>query len=164
LSQKLPTIAFDIDQSGNVRKADEAEAMYISIQVAHILKEKSFKEELQRIAKEYDFGNIKSLANDQIGFRELLKDWQSMESVIINLIVSAAKFRISAEKKDTERFLKDGIQESEAAELRNLEAEIRNINFEYSQGSLSPEGVKGLTKIERLKEIDNRDDKISSFV
>jgi arsenate reductase-like glutaredoxin family protein len=75
LSQKLPTIAFDIDQSGNVRKADEAEAMYISIQVAHILKEKSFKEELQRIAKEYDFGNIKSLANDQIGFRELLKDW-----------------------------------------------------------------------------------------
>jgi hypothetical protein len=87
-----------------------------------------------------------------------------MESVIINLIVSAAKFRISAEKKDTERFLNDGIQESEAAELRNLEAEIRNINFEYSQGSLSPEGVKGLTKIERLKEIDNRDDKISSFV
>lgn len=160
-SHKLPSIGFDIDQSGNVRKADEAEAMYICIQVAHILKEVAFREELEDLAKEYDFDNMKSRRPDDYGFRDLLKDWQSFQSVIINIIVSAAKFKISTEKKDTEKFLKDGIQESEAAELRNLEAKIRSINFEFSQGILSPESVKNLTKIERLEEIDKRDDEIS---
>jgi hypothetical protein len=164
LSSKLPQIGFDIDQSGNIRKADEAEAMYITVQVAHILKEKSFKEELEKVAKLYDFESMKSLADDGIGFRELLKEWQSFQSVIINIIVSSAKFKISSEKKDTEKFLKDGIQESEVAELRNLETEIRNINFLFSQGTLSPDKVKTLTKIERLQEIDKRDDSIASCI
>lgn len=38
LSDKLPIINFDIDQNGNVRRADEAEALYCCICVAHILK------------------------------------------------------------------------------------------------------------------------------
>lgn len=164
LSGKLPQIGFDIDQNGNVRKADEAEALYITIQVAHILKEKTFRDELELVAKSYDFENMKSFADDGMGFRELLKEWQTLQSVIINIIVSAAKFKISAEKKDTEKFLKDGIQESEVAELRSLEAQVRNINYNYSQGKLSPERVKALTKIERLQEIDKRDDEIASLI
>jgi hypothetical protein len=164
LSEKLPQIGFDIDQNGNVRKADEAEAMYIVIQVAHILKEETFKNELEEVSKNYDFETMKSRIDGGTGFRELLKEWQTYQSVIINIIVSAAKFKISSEKKDTEKFLKDGIQESEVAELRNLEAKIRNINYKYSQGILSPDKVKNLTKIERLQEIDKRDDEISKSI
>lgn len=164
LSSKLPQIGFDIDQNGNVRKADEAEAMYITIQISHILKDISFKKQIQDVAKNYDFENMKCITDDGIGFRELLKEWQAFQSVIINIIVSAGKFKISAEKKDTEKFLKDGIQESEVAELRNLETQIRNINFRFSQGILAPDKVKFLTKIERLQEIDRRDDEISSCI
>lgn len=164
LSSKLPSLTFDIDQSGNVRKADEAEAMYICMQVAHILKEPSFKRELLELSKEYDYEAMKGGVNGELTFRELLKDWQSLQSVIINIIVSAAKFKISSEKKDTEKFLKDGIQESAAAELRDLETKIRSVNFSFSQGILSPDSVKNLTKIERLQEIDKRDDEIASLI
>lgn len=164
LSNRLPQIGFDIDQNGNVRKADEAEALYITIQVAHILKEKTFKDQLHNVAKQYDFDNMRSLTDDGYGFRDLLKEWQSFQSVIINVIVSSAKFKISAEKKDTEKFLKDGIQESEVAELRNLETQIRNINYSFSQGVLSPDNVKTLTRIERLQEIDKRDDAITTAI
>lgn len=83
---------------------------------------------------------------------------------MINIVVSASKYKISSEKKDIEKFLKDGLQDSEAAELRNLESYIRSINFNYSEGVLSPESVKKLSKIERLQRIDSRDDKISSKI
>lgn len=164
LSEKLPSIGFDIDQSGNVRKADEAEALYITIQVAHILKEEIFVKELFDVAKNYDFSNMKNISDSLMSFRDLLKYWQTLQSVSINIIVSAAKFKISSEKKDAEKFLKDGIQESEVAELRNLAAKIRKINFDFSEGVLSSEKIKLLNKIERLKEIDKREDAISSLI
>jgi len=60
--------------------------------------------------------------------------------------------------------LKDGINESEVIELRDLESKIRSINFNYSQGILSPMSVKMMTKIERLQSIDKRDDEISKVI
>jgi hypothetical protein len=107
---------------------------------------------------------MRSLSVDGETFRSLLIDWQSFQSVIINVIVSASKFKISSTKKDTEKFLKDGIQESLAAELQDLEAEIRVINFNFSQDILSPSKIKNLTKIERLQEINKRDDHIASLI
>lgn len=80
-------------------------------------------------------------------------------AVILNIIVSASKFRISNEKKGTEKYLKDGIQELEVAELRDLESKIRMINFRYSEYDLSPIEVKKLTKID-----DKRDDEISLLI
>lgn len=164
LSQKLPEVGFDIDQNGNVRKADESEALYCCIQVAYILKEHEFKKELTEIAKQYDFIEMKSNSEKGMTFRELLNDWQSLQSVTLNVIVSAAKFKISDNKKDSEKFLKDGIPESAAGELRDLESRIRGINFRYSEGDLSPKEVKKLTKIERLKKINERDDEIAKEI
>jgi hypothetical protein len=161
LSQQLPEVGFDIDQNGNVRKADESEALFCCIQVAHILKENEFKDELIEISKQYDFKEMKSNVEGGITFRELLNDWQSLQSVTLNVIVSAAKFKISDNKKDSEKFLKDGIPETAAGELRDLESRIRGINFRYSEGDLSPKEVKKLTKIERLQKINERDDEIS---
>lgn len=164
LSQKLPEVGFDIDQNGNVRKADESEALYCCIQVAHILQEQEFKDELIEVAKEYDFKEMKNNLEKSTTFRELLNDWQSLQSVTLNVIVSAAKFKISDNKKDSEKFLKDGIPETAAGELRDLESRIRGINFKYSEGALSPKEVKKLTKIERLQKINERDDEISNEI
>jgi len=41
-------------------------------------------------------------------------------SFLINITVSAAKYRISYLKKDTEKFLRDGIPQEEVLELREL--------------------------------------------
>jgi hypothetical protein len=164
LSSKLPAIEFDIDQSGNVRKADECEAMYICAQVAHIIKEKVFKNEYIELVSKYNFETMSGRDDQKLNFRELLKEWQSFQSVIINIIVSASKYKISFTKKDTEKFLKDGIKDSMAAELRDLESKIRALNFDYSQGILSPDRVKKLTKIERLQEIDKRDTKLAELI
>lgn len=164
ISDKLPSVDFDVHQNGNVRKADEAEALYCSLIVAHIMKEDTFKKEIQDLALRYDFDKMAPIDVGGNGFRDLLKDWQSLQSVIINILISAGRYKISDTKKDTEKYLKDGISESEAAELRDLEAKIRAINFRYSEGVLSPSEIKKLTKIERLKLINERDDEVSNLI
>lgn len=164
LSDQIPNVEFDIDQSGNVRKADESEALFCLINISRILKEQVFKEELKEVSKKYDFKNMKSIKDGDKTFRDLLNEWQEMQSVIINIIVSACKYRISDYKKDIEKYLKDGISGLEATELRDLETQIRSINFEYSGGALSPSEIKKLDRIERLKIINERDDKISSLI
>lgn len=161
LSDKIPPVPFDVEQSGNVRKADEAEALFCLIVICSILKEQEFREELMEIVIKYDFQEMKTNSEYQKNFRDLLNEWQDMQSIVINIIVSACKFKISFYKKDIEKFLRDGISEEEVAELRDLEAKIRSINFEYSEGVLSPAKVQVLTKIERLKYIDARDVEIS---
>jgi hypothetical protein len=103
--------------------------------------------------------------NSSLGtFRELLNSWQDLQSVVINIIVSATKFKISFFKKDIEKFLRDGISEEEVAELRDLNAKLRGINFKYSEGPLSRVEVKKLTKIERLHVIDERDVEINKCI
>jgi hypothetical protein len=164
LSDLLPPITFDIEQSGNVRKADEAEALLCVCFISLILKEDLFREEVLTIAREYDFSEMKP-NNSSLGtFRELLNSWQDLQSVVINIIVSATKFKISFFKKDIEKFLRDGISEEEVAELRDLNAKLRGINFKYSEGPLSRVEVKKLTKIERLHVIDERDVEINKCI
>lgn len=164
LSDLIPTIEFDINQNGNVRKADEAEALFCSLVVAQILKEKEFKNEIRNLAKSYDFKEMKEIGSSGNSFRSILSSWQDLQSEVINILVSACKYKISDFKKDVEKFLRDGISESEAAELRDLESRIRAINFDYSEGSLSPTNVKKLNKIQRLQLIDERDTKISNLI
>lgn len=164
LSDKIPPVPFDIEQSGNVRKADEAEALFCLIVVALILKEVDFINEVKDIAKNYDFTNMKHMEDASISFRGLINSWQDLQSVVINIIISACKFKISFYKKDIEKFLRDGMSQEEVAELRDLDAKIRSINFFYSEGVLSPENVKRLTKIERLQAIDKRDLEIDDFI
>jgi len=88
-------VGFGIDQSGNVRKANEAEALYCCTIVSHIIKEESFKSDLDAVAVSYDFNDMKPFSDNLKSFRELLNEWQALQSVIINIIVSASKFRLS---------------------------------------------------------------------
>jgi hypothetical protein len=164
ISSKLPPITFDIDQSGNVRKSEESESMYICAQVAHILSGDEFLYEFKQVANDYNFDEMAGRSTEGNTFRTLLESWQSYQSVIINVLVSASKFKISSSKKDAEKFLKDGIGTSKEAELRDLESKIRAINFKYSQGELSPEKVKKLSKIKRLETINERDNVLTSLI
>jgi len=164
LSDKIPFVEFDIDQNGNVRKADEAEALFCCICVSNILKEKSMKEEVLDLSKNYDFENMKPISIGSLTFRMLLNEWQGLQSVVINILIAACKYRIQDVKKDIEKFLKDGLSSTQAAELREIESKVRSINFKFSEGKLSPDNVKTLTKIERLKLIDERDDEITSVI
>lgn len=164
LSEKLPDITFDIDQGGNVRMADEAEALYCCLCVSNILKDADvFKDEVKRVAKNYSFNSM-SPSNDSLSFRELIVSWQDIQSVIINIIISACKFNISNQKKDIEKFLRDGILDSEVVELRDVESKIKSINYSFSEGDLSPKIIKSLTKIQKLKLIDDRDSRISEVI
>jgi hypothetical protein len=160
LSDKIPAPNFDIEQSGNLRKAQEAECAYICTIVASILNDKMFNEELEDVIKAFDF-NTMTGGNT---FSDLLNDWLNLQSVIINIIVSAAKYSISSQKKDSESFLLDGLSIEEVAGLRDLGLSIKAINFEYSTGALSPDKVKLLTKIDRLRIISERDFKIDSLI
>lgn len=164
LSDKIPPVPFDIEQSGNVRKAEEAESIFCLVVISIILKEPEFRDEILKIARSYDFVNMKNVNEDGSTFRALLNDWQDLQSTVINIIISACKFKISFYKKDIEKFLRDGMSREEVAELRDLDAKVRSINFTYSEGILSPENVKKLTKIERLQAIDRRDREIETEV
>lgn len=164
ISDKIPNINFDIEKNGNVRKADESEALFCAITIGNILQDDNFKNEVLDIAKNYDFENMKPISDNGCTFRQLITEWQSLQSVIINILISACKYKIFDFKKDVEKFLKDGVSELEAAELRDLQAKIRNINFKYSEGDLSPQKVKALTKIEKLMLITKRDDEVSAEI
>lgn len=164
LSKKLPIIEFDIYQDGNVRKSEEAKALYCVTCVANIMNSDSYKSELFRVASQYDFRNMSPVEESGQTFRALLIHWQSLQSNVTNIVVSACNYRLSDTKKDSEKYLRDGISESQEAELRNLEVKIRSINYTYSEGVLSPLSVKKLTKIQRLTEITKRDDEISECI
>lgn len=164
LSEKLPDITFDIDQGGNVRMSDEAEALYCLICVSNILKNSEiFKEDVRHVASNYSFTNMSSFENGK-SFRSLLLSWLDMQSVTINIIVSACKFRISDKKKNIEKFLRDGILDTEVIELRDIESKIKSINYDFSEGGFSQNNIKNLSKIDRLMLIDERDTKISKVI
>lgn len=165
LSSQLPDIPFDIEQSGNVRKSSEAEAAYICVIVSLVLNKGEFNQELDELIKNYDFKEMDGKEGEgKKNFGDLLAEWQSLQSTVINVCVSAAKYRISDFKKDIEKFLRDGIPNDVVVELRGLDVIIKNFNREYSTGKLSPLNIKKLTKIDILKLLEEKETKIKDQV
>lgn len=119
LSDKIPSPCFDILQGGNLRKAEEAEAFYICCIITAILKDDSFTSEIEKVISNYDFVKMDSVEANY-NFVNLLIDWQDLQSVIINVIVSASKYSISDMKKDSEQFLRAGLLQEEKDALRDL--------------------------------------------
>lgn len=161
LSDSLPDINFDIDQSGNVRKADEVEALYCCVNVAHIMNEEIFKKEVRRISLNYDFDNMAPLGKGE-NFRELINSWQTLQSTIINIIISACKYKLSYKKKNSEKFLRDGLSIVEVAGLRDLESRIKNINSTYAKRA--SEFNNETTRITKIQLIDERNLAISGII
>lgn len=163
LSDKIDPPNFDILQGGNLRKAEEAESSYCCAMVCSILQDQTFFKEFEDVCKSYNFEDM--VSNDaKPTFKELLTSWQDIQSTIINIIVSAAKYSISNQKKDSELFLTSGLEQEEKDGLRDLALSIKSINFKYSTTVLSPGNVKKLNKIEILRHIDERNSEINSII
>lgn len=163
LSDKILDISFDIEQNGNVRKADEAQAIYCCLVVCSVLNDEDLKEELKQVITNYDYISMTPKGGFS-SFRDLLNTWQELQSILINVSVSAANYKIADLKKDSERFLKDSMSEETSLELRNLTDAIKAVNRRYSQGELSPINVQNLKKIEILSLIANRDDEVETLI
>lgn len=163
LSDKIPNVSFDIEQGGNLRKAEEAESAYCCCIVNMVLDDEIFREELDKVIKEYNYDQMDGIVAGK-NFKNLLISWQDLQSVMINVCISAAKYKIANVKKDTEKFLRDGIPEDMVIELRSLETKIKDINRLYSTGVLSPLNVKHLTKIEVLKKLEEKNVNIENEI
>lgn len=163
LSDVLPPCPFDIEQGGNLRKAEETESAYYCAIVCLVLKDNVFLDEINTTIKNYNFSEMDAYP-DHLNFKDLLGSWLDLQSYLINISVSAAKYRISDLKKDTEKFLRDGIPQEEVLELRELATSIKNINRLYSTGVLSPDKIINLNKIEILKFLDKKNREIESLV
>jgi len=163
LSDHIPAPDFDVAQGGNVRKSSEAESYFICATICAILKDDIFTSELKSVTTLYDFDVMTPTSGKQ-SFGDLLSDWQSLQSTIINVIISAAKYSISNQKKESELFLKDGLPATTEGELRDLGINIKNVNAEYSRGDLSPQNVILHTKIDKLRFIDDKNCKINRLI
>lgn len=131
LSNILPLPGFDLDQSGNVKKADEAEALYICMQIAQFYKEDIFIKEIKELSNNYNFKDMVPYSGYKT-FRMTLNGWMSeFPSNNMKILISACRFRISERKKNSDSFLKDGLQDRTIVGLRNLEQAIKVINFRY---------------------------------
>merc|ERR1712232_128340 len=97
LSDHIPPPNFDIAQSGNVRKALEAESYFICSVICVVLKDEVFTSELNEVINLYDFDAMMP-RNGGNTFNSLLSSWQGLQSIVINVIISAAKFSISHKK------------------------------------------------------------------
>lgn len=161
LSDKLDDVPYDVDQGGNVRKADEAEAALCCINISKVLGDDTIKEDIRTLSNHYDYTtcSIKSTAIDLefYNYCSLLESLRSLQSRQINVIIAATKISINNIKKDTSKFLRDGIPRDLAIDLRSLETNVKTEFRKYSTGKLAPENVRSLTKLEILKLIDERD-------
>lgn len=97
-------------------------------------------------------------------FKQLLEELQDLQSYAVNVVVSAAKFKISSLKKDTSKYLRDGMPKEVVVELRTLERAVGSINRKYFNGVLSSTNVKSLSKKEILTELENRNNEIERLV
>lgn len=159
LSDKILPVSIDIEQGGNIRKAEEAQAAYCLIVVDSVLNEDSISNQIKELVQNYDFERMVPFDGYQT-FSKLLEELQNIQSTTINISVCAAKFNISSIKKDSEKFLKENIPEDRISGLRELDTKISAINRSYSLGKLSPENVRNLKKLEILKLLDERNSKI----
>lgn len=164
LSDKLPDCPFDTDMGGNLRKSSEATALYCCACLALVLQDDSIKKEILESMNQYDFDMMVPSGDNTNTFSNLLESFLDLQSYSVNVIVSAAKYKISERKKDTARFLKDGIPEDLEIGLRSLDISISDINREYSNGKLSPVNVKNLTKVQILSLLEEKNRKIELLI
>lgn len=163
LSELLPPVPFDIEQGGNLRKANEAEKMYCCLLVAGILGE-PFISRFEDVVRSYNFKDMRASDTGSLNFQELLDGWQKLQNMTIRIIVSGAHFRISDEKKSEVGFTIGSLNREETIGVVSLRKRVKDISRAYMEGPLSKSEVSKLNKIERLTIIQEKDDKILSEI
>ena len=154
LSSKLVPPSFDIFQNGNIRKALEAQNLFVAINIVKLLNDVNYTNEFENVLKGYDFKTCTNPINGST-FVELVADWLQDNSIIINIIISSSKYIIVREKKDDQDVIIGMLPEKEAIGILELRDALKGVTFEYTKpgGKLSSKEVKKLSKIELLQTI-----------
>jgi hypothetical protein len=164
LVDHLPDLIFDIDQGGNVRKGDEAEACYKLLCLGYVLGD--YKEEIIDHFKNYDYDKM-VMKDGKIynSFNQVLQFYQNLNSQRINCIISAASLKMSMFKEKSESYYTGMLELNETIKLSTLSREIKSkiSEFERDRG-LNPYDMRGMTKIGKLTVIDERDREIERLV
>jgi hypothetical protein len=164
LSTKLPPVEVDIDQAGNVRKGSEADAMYKLLCIGCVLKD--YADEIKMHFKNYDYVLMDSISGS--GFKNmkmLLEQFQSLNSIRINSIISAAAIKISEYKEKSDSFYVTLLSRDQILGLSSLARDEKTIinKFEREKG-LNPIDMKGMSKIQKLSLIDERNNAIERLI
>jgi hypothetical protein len=162
ISEFLPMIPIDLEQGGNVRKSAEAENMYKSLLIAGIIKGE-FLEQIKRVIANYNYVEMKGEGTGE-NFTELLGHWQSLQSLTIRVITTAANYKITGEKKGELGFAHSSLTRDETIGVLELRREVKSVIRGYMEGGLSPDNVKKLEKIDRLKLIQQKDNEVRSVI
>lgn len=79
LSDFIDPPGFDIQASGNLRKALECESLYICLKIIKILNDNAFTSDFRNLINDYEFDKMCS-KGDSNSFQELLSSWQKLQS------------------------------------------------------------------------------------
>lgn len=157
LCDYLPDVIFDIDQGGNVRRGDEAESCYKLVCIGYVISD--FRNELIEFFKKYDY-DLMTFKEGEVynSFNQLLQYYQSLNSIRINSIISAASLKMSYYKEKNESFYTGLLESEEIIKLSTLSRELKTKISEYEkERGLNPYDIKNLSKVSKLKLIDERD-------
>lgn len=163
ISDFLPSVPIDINQNGNIRKAKEAENIYKCILVSGILRE-DFLIDFKKVCKTYDFKELRGSVDHNENFSALLDKWQSLQNITIRVIVSGANYKLASEKNLEVGFLLGSLSKEETLGVSSIRNFVKSCIRTYMLGKLSPDKVNQLSKIERLKEIQKKDDEVLSII
>lgn len=163
ISEFLPNVPLDINQNGNIRMAKEAENIYKCILVAGILRDE-FLSDFQKVCKSYNFKELRGRDNDEINFTRLLEKWQSLQNITIRIIISGANYKLASEKNLEVGFLLGSLSKEETLGVSSIRNFVKTCIRSYMLDKLSPDKVNKLSKIDRLKEIQKKDDEVMAII
>lgn len=166
LHTKLPPVFIDLDQGGNVRKAEESRSIYSIICIGAVIP--SFKPEIKDFLKNYDFNSftmrkrISRRYENAVGY---LKTFLDENSLRINVIKSCSDINISQSIEKKEQFWKSALTQSEISECSKISRLVKNVISKYERESgLNPDDIKDLDQIQKLQLIANRDAEIEVII
>lgn len=165
LCDKLPLPFIDFDQGGNIRKIEEARAIYTIVCIGIVLP--TFKQEIIEMINLYDFNKMAFKDEDSAmsSMTAYLNSYLDMNSMRINVIASSAAIQISRaiEKKDI--YWKSSLTLEEITEFGRISRECKNVILRYErERKLNPTEITKMSRIQKLITIQDRDLEINAII
>lgn len=163
LYDKLHPVNLVFPNAVDSELSSEQKNLYICLVISGVLGD-IFEEEFLELVSNYDFQNWESKGESTLSFTALCKEWVQMDSIIVKMVASAARFALSREKAKKEIPTALGLSEAEASELRNLMKRIEDERYNYDNNILSDEKKKGMSKLDIKIKIREMNTKISDIL
>lgn len=164
LTSYLPSLTFDIDQGGNVRKSLEVEALYKMICLCYCIKD--FSNDFKKYLLSYDFKDMAPIdGKSGLSMSAYVQSIQSLNSARVNSIFSAAAIKLADYREKNESFYTGLLAPEEISKLESLRRTIKSIISRYEKDyGLNPNNIKDMTKIMKLERIQSRDQEIEKEI